>query len=251
MGWRVGAGRCLLAAMKRILPLLCAVVLAPVAFASVSGNFVSNLSENERRVAGVDQLTEEQRAALNFLSDRWVELRSESFIRAEVARAVAEVRANLPAGKQDAAAPTDPIRKSLHGQWESANRSIIEQLHTSRPYSRALLESSAFTEALEWWAAGKRDCLPWAGTWIGKAGVTDFFRALGAEMVYETFETREIISSGEEVVTVIYASGHAKRTGRAFAGEIVRIYTFDLGKIVKVRSYYDTAEYEQAVAAKP
>jgi hypothetical protein len=103
MGWRVGAGRCLLAAMKRILPLLCAVVLAPVAFASVSGNFVSNLSENERRVAGVDQLTEEQRAALNFLADRWVELRSESFIRAEVARAVAEVRASLAADKASSA----------------------------------------------------------------------------------------------------------------------------------------------------
>ena len=55
-----------------------------------------------------------------------------------------------------------------------SNRKIIEQLHQARPYSRALLASPAIAENVEWWAAGSRDRLPWAGTWRGKSGVEEF-----------------------------------------------------------------------------
>jgi len=69
---------------------------------------------------------------------------------------------------------------------------------------------------VEWSAAGDRERLPWAGTWRGKAGVTEFFRILNSEMKYEKFEA-------------------------------VREYQFRAGRIVRVRNFYDTAAYERAL----
>lgn len=128
------------------------------------------------------------------------------------------------------------------------NRAIIEQLHKARPYSRALLASPALSEDVEWWAAGSRDRLPWAGTWRGKSGVAEFFRVLNAEMDYDKFEPEELISAGDHVIAIVSAAGRAIRTGRSFESHIVREYLFRDGKIVRVRNFYDTASYEHALA---
>ena len=122
-------------------------------------------------------------------------------------------------------------------------------LHEARPYSRALLASPALSEDVEWWAAGSRDRLPWAGTWKGRDGIQDFFRALNAEMKYEKFVAEDLISDGDRVLAIVSAGGHAVRSRRPFESLIVREYTFRDGKIVRVRNFYDTAAYERAVGS--
>lgn len=97
-------------------------------------------------------------------------------------------------------------------------------------------------------AAGSRERLPWAGSWRGKAGAQEFFRILSTEMKYEKFEAEELISDGDHIIAIVSASGHAVRSGRPFESQIVRIYEFRNGKIVKVRNFYDTAAYERALA---
>ncbi len=131
-----------------------------------------------------------------------------------------------------------------------SNRDIIDQLHKAQPYSRALLASPALADDVEWWAAGSRETLPWAGTWRGKAGVAEFFRILSAEMDYEKFDAEELISDATHVIAVVAASGHAIRTGRPFESHIVREYLFRDGKIARVRNFYDTAAYERSLAKK-
>lgn len=131
-----------------------------------------------------------------------------------------------------------------------SNRQIIEKLHEARPYSRALLGSPALSEEIEWWAAGSRERLPWAGTWHGKAGVQEFFRILNAEMKYQKFEAEELISGGNRVIAIVSAGGHAIRSRRPFESQIVREYTFREGKIVRVRNFYDTAAYERSLASE-
>lgn len=131
-----------------------------------------------------------------------------------------------------------------------SNRDIVEQLHKARPYSQALLASPALAEDVEWWAAGMREHLPWAGTWRGRTGVEEFFRILNAEMDYEKFEAEELISDGDHVIAIVSASGRAIRTGRPFESHIVREYTFRNGKIVRVRNFYDTAAYERALETR-
>ncbi len=130
------------------------------------------------------------------------------------------------------------------------NLEIVKQLHSSRPYSQNLLRSPALADTAEWWAAGSRDRLPWAGTWRGRDGIAQFFEALSRVMDYERFEAEEYITEAGIVVAIIAAGGRAIATGRSFESHIVRVYTFENGKIVRIRNYYDTAAYERALEAK-
>lgn len=131
-----------------------------------------------------------------------------------------------------------------------SNRAIIEELHRQPSYTKALLALPALADDVEWWAAGSRDRLPWAGTWRGKAAVQDFFRVLAREMKYEKFEAEELVAEGDRVIAIVSASGHAVRSGRPFESHVIREYQFRDGRIVRVRNFYDTAAYERALAAQ-
>jgi len=128
---------------------------------------------------------------------------------------------------------------------------IVKQLHAAKAYSKNLLASGLLAPDVEWWAAGPRDRLPWAGTWRGRDGVARFFEALNSVMEYERFEGEQYLSGGEEVAAIVQAAGHAKPTGRPFESAIVRVYTFSGGRIVRVRNYYDTAAYVDALRTGP
>lgn len=124
---------------------------------------------------------------------------------------------------------------------------FLQHLHTQSPYSRALLASGRLAEDVEWRAVGRPEVLPWAGTFRGPAGVKEFFERLNGTMSYTDFEAIQYLTNGDTVVVIIKAGGYARATKKAFASEIVRIYTFRDGMIVRVRNYYDTAAYEAAL----
>lgn len=128
-----------------------------------------------------------------------------------------------------------------------SNRAIIEELHRQPAYTKALLALPALADDVEWWAAGSRERLPWAGTWQGRAGVQEFFRVLGREMKYEKFAAEELVAEGDRVIALVSASGHAIRSGRPFESHIIREYQFRDGRIIRVRNFYDTAAYERAL----
>ena len=99
---------------------------------------------------------------------------------------------------------------------------------------------------VEWRVAGSPDLLPWAGAVRGPDGVRGWLETLNEHMDYDRFELVEIYGYGDTVVEIVTASGRAAASGRPFASEIVRIWTFRDGKTVLVRSYYDTAAYERS-----
>jgi ketosteroid isomerase-like protein len=123
----------------------------------------------------------------------------------------------------------------------------IRTIHARRPYSLSLLESGSLHRDVVWWAAGSQAELPWAGRHVGTEGISNFFRLLGAAMTYDVFDVTKYVAAGNDVVAIMTASGTAKATGRPFASDIVRIYTFGAGKIVEVRNFYDTAAYRSAM----
>jgi uncharacterized protein len=104
----------------------------------------------------------------------------------------------------------------------------------------------ALAADVEWWVAGPPDILPWAGTFRGRDAVERWFEELNATMDYQRFEATEFVAQGDTVVVVHEASGVARTTGRPFVSEIVRIWTVRGGKVVRVRSYYDTHAYVAA-----
>ena len=130
---------------------------------------------------------------------------------------------------------------------ERENLRLIEQLHVGESYSKNLLKSNLLTDDTEWWAAGPQDRLPWAGGHRGLQKIAQWFQVLNAAMEYDQFEPFETVAQGDTVVVVYPAKGRARSTGRAFKSDIVRIYNFHGGKLVRVRSYYDTAAYVAAL----
>jgi len=134
-----------------------------------------------------------------------------------------------------------------------ANREAVRQLNEQDEGGRLrrvpLFE--LLDESVEWEALGPVELFGWAGKHHGHDGVRVWFESLNAAMAYERFELLELYAEGETVIEVIAAAGTARATGRPFASEVVRIWTFRDGKAVRVRSYYDTYGYAAAVANRP
>lgn len=131
----------------------------------------------------------------------------------------------------------------------SANREAVRQLHDSDESGRLRRDRvfELLDEDVEWHALGPPDLFPWAGTHRGHDGVRRWFDLLNDAMEYERFELLELYSDGETVVEVIAAAGKARATGAPFASEVVRVWTFNDGKAIRVRSYYDTQSYASAL----
>lgn len=123
----------------------------------------------------------------------------------------------------------------------------LKEVHKAPRYIAALRAANLVHADVEWWAAGDSASLPWAGTRRGVGGIDDFSRVLGQHMRYAGFEVREYVVTPTQVVAVIFAHGTARATGKPFASEVVRIYDFQNGLIVRVRSFYDTSAYARAL----
>ena len=129
-----------------------------------------------------------------------------------------------------------------------ANAEAVRSLHT--PGDGRLRRDPLFellADDVEWFALGSPERLPWAGEHRGQEAVRSRLARLGDAMDYSAFELKELHEAGDTVVEVIAAAGRARATGRAFASEVVRIWTFREGRAVRVRSYYDTDAYAVAL----
>ena len=67
-------------------------------------------------------------------------------------------------------------------------------------------------------------------------------------MRYDKTELKEYIVDGNQVAAIFWGEGIARSTGKPFKSEILRLYTFRDGKIIRVRNFYDTAAYISAVS---
>ena len=77
--------------------------------------------------------------------------------------------------------------------------------------------------------------------------MAEFQKRLTETMRYDKVELQRFIVSGDDVAAIFVGEGVARATGKPFSSEIVRLYTFANGKVVRVRNYYDTAAYIKAV----
>ena len=146
-----------------------------------------------------------------------------------------------------------PEARALSGHLSRAERrhlDAIAYIHGGKSVVQRARESGALADDVEWWVAGPSDILPFAGTWRGIQGVADFQKKLGETMRYDKVELQRYIVSGNDVAAIFFGEGVARATGKPFRSEIVRLYTFENGKVVRVRNYYDTAAYTKAVSGE-
>ncbi len=99
----------------------------------------------------------------------------------------------------------------------------------------------------EWWVMGDPAILPFAGSFRGPQGYADWRKILDAHVTYDRFEVVQSVAAGDDVVQIIEAAGTANANGRRYESRVVRIFTVREGKIVRVQSFFDTAEYAKAI----
>ncbi len=63
-------------------------------------------------------------------------------------------------------------------------RSIQEHRERVGSMKQAVVDLAA--PDIEWWAAGSRDILPWAGSWRGPDAVARWFDVLNGTLEYDT-----------------------------------------------------------------
>jgi uncharacterized protein len=143
-----------------------------------------------------------------------------------------------------------PEARGLAGHLSRVERQhldAISYIHGGPSIIQRARESGVLAENVEWWVSGPPEILPFAGTWHGLEGVSDFQKKLVETMRYDKVALQRYLVSGDDVAAIFIGEGIARATGRPFHSEIVRLYTFSGRKVVSVRNYYDTAAYVAAV----
>lgn len=128
------------------------------------------------------------------------------------------------------------------------NREAIAALHAAEAgtLSREAL-FALLAEDIEWSALGDPELMPWAGTHHGHDGVARWLYVLNSALQYESFDLLELYADGAVVIEIVRAEGYARETGKRFASDVVRIFTFRGDEVSRVRSFYDTGAYLAAL----
>lgn len=185
-------------------------------------------------------------------SRRWREKRSDEDISEVIMRLALLTLLFIPLAACASGTSTNlPLEaRSLSGHLSKLERQhldAIAYIHGGRSIIQRARESGALADNVEWWVSGPSEILPFAGTWRGLEGVARFHKKLSETMRYDKVELQRYMVSGDDVAAIFLGEGVARATGKPFRSEIIRLYTFADGKVVRVRNYYDTAAYIKAV----
>lgn len=140
------------------------------------------------------------------------------------------------------------VSSTKKSKQEKKNLTIVKEFHTGATPVKKFIASGMMSDSIEWWVPGPKNILPFAGMWKGVEGLNEFSSQLGKTMRYDKVEIREYIIDGDEIAAIFWGEGIALSTGKPFHSEILRLYTFKDGKIVKVRNFYDTDSYVAALS---
>lgn len=91
------------------------------------------------------------------------------------------------------------------------------------------------------WESRYTSNVPFGGLWHGHEGVTQFFANLSETLDVKDFGIEEFISQSNTVVVLGYEKVQVKSTGYEYTNEWVHVWKLSKGKVIKVRTYNDTA----------
>ena len=110
---------------------------------------------------------------------------------------------------------------------ERLNREINAILQLPEVQDAARADGSQIT-------GGSAEHFPAFGLRTGPAAVEDFFATVAREEAFSAFTPREFFADGDKVVVLGDYAMTLRKTGRSFASDWVRVFTFNNGKIAVV-----------------
>ena len=82
--------------------------------------------------------------------------------------------------------------------------------------------------------------VPYAGRWLGRAQVGEFFAAVGRSAEVQQFGPTEFLGDGDRVAVLGHGRVRSKSTGRTYDADWRHIWTLRDGKITAFREFIDT-----------
>jgi ketosteroid isomerase-like protein len=140
----------------------------------------------------------------------------------------------LPAGKQTTAQQTP--------------RQVVDALFTAIQSGDPEAIRTVLSEDVEWWVAGPPQ-IPYAGTFLGRDEVAQFFASFNAAVAYESWQAQQFVTEGDTVVVVGEERWHALPSGRLVHNPWVLVITVRDGTVARFRAYEDTAAAKDAFLA--
>ena len=102
------------------------------------------------------------------------------------------------------------------------------------------------SEDVLWEVIGSPDWAPYYGPRRGHEGAVEFFRQLGGNVEFESFEPQEFIEGRDAVVVLGRERGRVRATGKTFEQEWAMVFTVSGGKVTGFRCYENTAAVAEA-----
>jgi ketosteroid isomerase-like protein len=101
------------------------------------------------------------------------------------------------------------------------------------------------TEDAEWAAPGP-ETVSYFGERRGPDGALEFFKNLGTDVEFESFEPGDFIAEGDRVVALGRERGRVRSTGKVFDNAWALVFTVREGKVAGLRIYENTAAIAEA-----
>ena len=92
--------------------------------------------------------------------------------------------------------------------------------------------------------------IPGTGTLRGRDQVAGFFKSIGETWDFQSFEPREYISSGDQVIVRGSYRPRSRKTGNTVSVEWVMAWRFRNGKVTHFQEYTDSAVLRDALTAR-
>ena len=96
------------------------------------------------------------------------------------------------------------------------------------------------------WAAPGPGVVSYFGERRGREGALEFFKNLGTDVEFESFEPGDLIAEGDRVIAFGSERGRVRRTGKVFDNRWALDFTIREGKVAGFRCYENTAAIAEA-----
>ena len=109
---------------------------------------------------------------------------------------------------------------------------------------------SQLTDDVDWASCPDSTAAPWHGIRIGKAGVRDYFQALGESLDVTDFTTLSLAANDSDVLVVTHFVATVRATNETFAMDIHHWWRFREGKVCLYRGTEDTLATHAALGGQ-
>jgi uncharacterized protein len=133
---------------------------------------------------------------------------------------------------------------------EQENTRLVQQFYQSQKagHMESLLN---FLARDVQWELPAMENVPFAGKWLGREGVGQFFGQVSKVQDVAEFEPEEYIAQGNKVIVPGRFTMRIKATGRNVSSTRAHVWTVENGQITRFYEYVDTAVVSSAhIAAK-